>query len=403
MYGLKLSPRDDRDFKLSNITSITSTHPVEYKTNLPQGFIQNQFGFNMCVAFQLAYERRLTELKQSAFDNKFSEGWIYANRDTSDWQGTGMYMREGLKQLQKYGTCKKDNFNILKEYPDIKVDFNNIKSKYFQEAFNHRISGYFVVNKENIEEIKYCIKNFGYCFVSIPIYQSFHSERKNGIIPIPKEGEKFYGYHAVGLYGWDRYGCWYMLNSWGNTWNGDGTALLPCTFPLTEVWGIMDGIIDDVELYPYFCLCSNSQGFVSMESANNFLNLMKQRSSPYYSEFAHCRIRKANNKYFVIAHQYKDYEIAKLNKTNLHDLIPLYLEKEFKVILNIYGNSAEELNSIYTDLINYTKLPLIIEKLNNKFFICFKTLNSKIEAQNYINNYISVWNEGMDYLEIIEV
>ena len=105
--GALLSPPDNRDYQIKDYI------PVKSSGNLPKEFMlakpttKDQMAVGACVAFSLGSHKSIQEFLERGAWIDYSEMFIYANRSDNDYHGEGMYPREALKQLQKYGVCEK--------------------------------------------------------------------------------------------------------------------------------------------------------------------------------------------------------------------------------------------------------------------------------------------------------
>ena len=73
------------------------------------------------------------------------------------------------------------------------------------------------------------------------VYDSFFDVGSDGIVPIPKPGEKNYGGHFTLTPGY-RGDLTNTLNSWGEKWGDKGYAHFPLDYPFREVWAMSDKI-----------------------------------------------------------------------------------------------------------------------------------------------------------------
>lgn len=231
-YGALPSPHDYRDYPVSKVIPM-GAYPEEYRPQPTK--IYNQGNVGACVAFALATIKEYQERKERGVYTQYSFNFIYGNRADTDYQGEGMYPREALKQLQKYGVCKHDEMPGIWNYPAQKKLFT---PEIYKSALPQRVATYAAVNTP--EEVKNAVYFNGPVLISIPVYESF--ERTRGDLELPRGGETIRGYHAIAVIGYtkDRY---IIQNSWGKNWGDGGLAYMPFNYPISEKWAITDLVV----------------------------------------------------------------------------------------------------------------------------------------------------------------
>lgn len=228
--GCLPSPEDSRDYTIKDAVACMVAHfPEEFCLNGMS--VLNQGAVGSCVAHACATAMGYGEL-QSGFKNahNFSRGYIYGNRRPTDHQEEGMIVRQALKQLNHCGDCEYKDFPYNEPYPKVKAKIENNKTELAEKAAPFKILNYFRCYSET--EVKAALMNQGAVIITIPVYESF---AKN--CPLPKEGEKKEGYHAMCVIGWNKDG-WIIQNSWSAFWGDKGKLYLPYEYPITEFWGI---------------------------------------------------------------------------------------------------------------------------------------------------------------------
>ena len=94
---------------------------------------------------------------------KFSTEFIYGYRPDGYYVGSGMYIREALKTINKVGDCYQSDCPGNHEY---ETAMKNVESKIDtlkDKAHPHRISSYIRLN--NISDIKSALMDYGYVVV----------------------------------------------------------------------------------------------------------------------------------------------------------------------------------------------------------------------------------------------
>jgi C1A family cysteine protease len=249
------SPPDDRDYPLSRLTPVKAEFPEEFCLLMPE--IKDQGYVGSCVAHSLAYCREITESKQSG-ENKFSVGFIYANRLSTDYQGSGMYPREALSQLLKCGDVPYNDFPINEEYNIVKTAIEAHKAELMEKALPYKITAYARLSLDN--EIKTALMELGPVTIMIPVYNSFFFCPATGMLQMPGATESIQGYHQITIVGWKKVSPyeerWVVLNSWGSNWGDKGKCYMPFNYPIEEKWSMTDKEVkqvykDDNEISTY--------------------------------------------------------------------------------------------------------------------------------------------------------
>ncbi|NOW07874.1 N-acetylmuramoyl-L-alanine amidase [Clostridium beijerinckii] len=238
ILGVIDSPVDLRDYDYSMISSSSE------KIDIPEEFIldydypilcQGQVG--SCVAHALSEMKSYIDAVSS--NDMYSVGFIYANRQENDYKGTGMVTREALRNLVKFGDCKKTSFPVNEEYPSIVTTLDKYnKEKLLDEADDHKSLAYISLSKEDIKE--YLVKYKKPILLTCYVYSNFYEADTNkGIIPSVPSGNK-QGSHAMLCIGYKE-DALILINSWGD-WNGDqGKYYLDIDSNIIkELWALED-------------------------------------------------------------------------------------------------------------------------------------------------------------------
>jgi hypothetical protein len=240
--GSMPSPPDDKDFPISRLVGIMEDFPEEFIRPY-DGEIKVQGPYNMCVSESACYCLEEIEKRQSGKYKQLSPGFIYGNREETDYQEEGMYPRQALKNLQKYGTVEFDLFPYKDHYYKLKDQFNVFKNDLLPKAEPYRITSY--CRLHGVNEIKSALMQLGPVTVCMPIYSNFYNLPYGNVVPMPS-GE-IEGYHEVTFFGWRKDNTWVTFNSWGEYWGDHGKCYMPFSFPITEAWSITDTILPKPE------------------------------------------------------------------------------------------------------------------------------------------------------------
>ena len=148
ILGAIESPVDLRDYDYSMVTGSSEKIDIPEKFELDYDIpIQNQGNVGSCVA------HALMEMKSYIDNSMYSIGFIYGNRNDTDYQGSGLVPREALKCIVKNGDCLKNSFDYNIEYPAIKNKMIEIgMDKLLTEAAEHKSLAYISLNASVIKE-----------------------------------------------------------------------------------------------------------------------------------------------------------------------------------------------------------------------------------------------------------
>ena len=261
--GAIFSPIDVRDYRLASVRN-TEELPEEFELKMPK--IKNQKNISSCVAHSIASTIEYFNIKQSNNDVAMSTNYIYGNRTDMNYDGQGMYTRKAIANTCKYGDVVLSDFPGNTEVPDVIEDFEEKKWSLYDKGTPYRFSSYYSVKSQN--EIKTALMQNGPVIFAIPWYDDI--KVVDGVITTSQRGDA--GGHCMVIYGWNKDG-WKILNSWGSNWGNKGTAILPYDIKIKEAYGIVDNIINDVEVdKPY----SSKIGAFIAKIFNWILNLFNK-------------------------------------------------------------------------------------------------------------------------------
>ncbi len=225
------SPHDSRDWLYDNYLNKNDyTLPVvlDYRDELLP--VRNQGNQGSCFAMSVACMKEYQEKQDYGLNEYLSSQFFYNIRDNlydnNKTNDEGMYGRNVMKLLLKYGLCSE------KIYPYGRIQYKDKISEYcFKEAENHKIKGYGRVL--SIEALKYSLKYNGLCLIVFPIY-NYTPE-----MWIKGENDTFLGGHAMTVVGYLE-NCFIIRNSWGQDWGDNGYS-----YYFFSDWGGTLGSLDN--------------------------------------------------------------------------------------------------------------------------------------------------------------
>lgn len=219
LFNMLPSPDDHRDhIYTTKLQSIPSK--LDYRKELLT--VRNQGGQGSCFAFASSSMKEFQEKMNYGCDFYLSPQYVYNLRwnlyDEKKTNDEGMYGRDGMKILFRYGICSEQAYPYGKEVNTLPSD--NLR----EEALNHTIKEYAKVN--TIADLKEALYTNGPCIICVPVYN--HTTR---MWKPATDKETRIGGHAMCVVGYDKNG-FIIRNSWGSKWGEEGHT----TFPY-EDWG----------------------------------------------------------------------------------------------------------------------------------------------------------------------
>lgn len=231
IYGWNKDSYDKRDvihnFSINKFHNIIKR--VDMRDKCPP--VYDQGSIRSCTANAIAGAYQYDVFKHFD-DDAFIPSRLFIYYNEREMEGTinsdsGASIRDGIKSINQIGTCSEElwAYDISKftEKPPLEC---------YQMANNHYAIKYRRV-QQTLEQLKQCLIG-GLPFVfGFDIYECFESKEVNdtGIMPMPTEGEKVLGGHAVMAVGFDDdMGYVLIRNSWGVSFGIDGYFWMPYEF-----------------------------------------------------------------------------------------------------------------------------------------------------------------------------
>lgn len=236
-YGAIKSPKDERDYKYSNVKRTANVQlPSKFVLDILP--VRNQGKAGTCVGFATTVIQEADSMTKKEKEI-LSPLFHYAKCKAIDGIKTeGTTLRASMKALADNGICKEKLYPYKDTQDIINLRFPTITSAVSSDARNRKIIGYSQVNTKR--EVKEAIFNENGVLAGIFVTESF-VKPQNGCVGY-LNGD-IYGYHAIPIIGWDdkrellfkyndgtteRYtGCFIIKNSWGDTWGDKGIGYIP--------------------------------------------------------------------------------------------------------------------------------------------------------------------------------
>jgi C1A family cysteine protease len=207
-----------------NLKSITS---IDLRSKMPPVYDQGHLGSCTANAIAAAYE----------FDEKEpkfvpSRLFIYYNErkiENDINQDVGGSLKDGIASVNTTGVCPEDSwpYDITKftiQPPDI-----------CYEIAKKHVSIEYKRVEQNLDQITQCLLNGLPIVFGFEVFPEMESQEvaKTGILPMPTDGEKNLGGHAVVIVSCDHSTKQFMIrNSWGSDWGIGGYFYMPFDYVL---------------------------------------------------------------------------------------------------------------------------------------------------------------------------
>jgi len=217
-FGLRDTPRDDRDFNLGAYTSLPDLSELPESFELKPLRTENQGDTDFCSAYM---STGMSELQEGV---ELDPWWSFAvskkiSGGLDDW---GQDIRSALKaHLKPYGAIEHTPVSITATEAR---DINNWNDNLFDEAKKHRKQSYFKVNGrgESFDIVKKAIWKYRDEKRAVGTGLIWSWNLNQAIL----EGTQDYGFgHAVYILGWEKEHM-VIQNSYGDTGTGGGRHLV---------------------------------------------------------------------------------------------------------------------------------------------------------------------------------
>lgn len=223
-YGWRHQLPDIRDRRYA--ARLTAARPAEFdlRQGMPPVYDQGQLG--SCTGNAIAAAMEYESDRQGLSDFAPSRLFIYYNERALEGtvsSDSGAVIRDGIKAVNTQGVCPETmwpyNIGMFTVTPPRRC---------YVAAVKDRLVQYEAV--KTLGDLKDAISSNLAVVFGFTVYESFESQAvaQTGVMPMPKQGERAVGGHAVVAVGYsDPKNHVIVRNSWGPSWGDAGYFYMP--------------------------------------------------------------------------------------------------------------------------------------------------------------------------------
>lgn len=249
-FGLKPSPKDERDYKLHEINAkigYAPATPVSYLSDISQLPVLMQGTQPSCVGHATAAGMMWKD--NGAWSWDYSPRYLYdlCKRDDGD-PNEGTFYRQALKEANSYGVCDNAEFpnDVTLPYATY-VNWNLIPANAFSVASDRKVQTYVSVQNLTFQSIKDAIYQNGVVLLGVEVGKEWYTSVEGigswvaaDVLPVRPPATVISG-HAILAYGFDA-NYIYFRNSWSTEWGNEGNGYFGINYMpfVQEAWTFMD-------------------------------------------------------------------------------------------------------------------------------------------------------------------
>lgn len=249
--GLKKSPSDLRDFKLSKVNRLigaVGAPPEVYSTDISKVPVLYQAKEPSCIGHATASGMMYYDEGRYSWD--YSPRFLYAlaKKDDGNPTSPGTNYRQCLIEGKNYGVCDNAQFSNDTSLPvNTYSDYKQIPQTAYDVAKDRKVASYVRVNDTSFQGIKNAIYQNGVVLLGVDLGVEWFTSTtgktswaKDDVLPLRPPKLVISG-HAILAYGYDQ-NYIYFRNSWSTAWGDNGNGYFgPNYIPhVIEAWTFMD-------------------------------------------------------------------------------------------------------------------------------------------------------------------
>jgi C1A family cysteine protease len=234
-YNVKPSLPDVRDYIYKSSGNVALREKVDLRQW--DTIVENQDSLGSCSSNALtnAYELMVKQNYPEQFDH-LSRLFVYYNTRLEDGtlsEDVGIYLRDGLKAIKKYGVCTESLWPYDLEQWD-----NTPSEEAYEDAKKRSIIQYQkLISTYYITEV---LNNNKPVVFGMEIYDSFMQLNQNlSTVSLPSRKEMSLGGHAMCMVGYDlKKRLFLAKNSFGSDWGMNGYCWIPFDYIRQEGYDV---------------------------------------------------------------------------------------------------------------------------------------------------------------------
>jgi C1A family cysteine protease len=234
-FNIKASPADERDY----IYRSDSTEVLRQTVDLRQwdSLVESQQSLGSCASNALTNAYELSVIHEyPEYLKQLSRLFIYYNTRSeygNVLEDNGMFLRDGLKSLSKFGVCSEELWPYAIENFD-----DNPTDECYEDAKKRKIIKYQkLISTYYITEV---LNNNKPVVFGMTIYESFmNMNERISTVYFPSRKEKSLGGHAMCMVGYNLENRLFLAkNSFGADWGEGGYCWIPFDYITQEGYDI---------------------------------------------------------------------------------------------------------------------------------------------------------------------
>jgi len=225
-YGWVPDLPDQRDVLYGAVRPVPAKLPPSADLRSLCSPVENQGDLGSCTGNAIAGAVEFLERKSNMRFVNVSRLFIYYNERAIEHtvkSDSGAMIRDGIKTVVKQGVCSERKWPYLISKYAVKPPV-----ACYKDALEHQVTSYQRIL--TVDEMRACLAQ-GFPFVfGFTVYESFESQlvAQTGIVPMPDQGERSVGGHAVLAVGYNDADRRFLVrNSWGAGWGMKGYFTMP--------------------------------------------------------------------------------------------------------------------------------------------------------------------------------
>jgi C1A family cysteine protease len=235
IHGLRKDSPDERDLryradylKMSRVGQLLRAFVLPESVDLrsePNAPVWNQGSIGSCADQALAACMAHVAADQGNGAQVYSRLFMYGNARGWVKEDLGSSLRDAIKGVDRHGAP----LEVLWPYDVARWQESPPPAVWDAALHRHEIEYYRLVTAESMK-MGLARERKPFLF-GVAIYDSFACAGPDYLIPMPRQGDRMEGGHAMTCMGYDdRRKAWLVRNSWGDDWGDAGHCWIPYAY-----------------------------------------------------------------------------------------------------------------------------------------------------------------------------